>query len=167
MHNNLNFPVAGEPAKSLEIIQRANAVTFKSYWSQAGNFVIVKMRFTYLAKSFRNGTSVLASTIKDRAWDMDHSLTREISASMPEPKTHAMQKAPVSLKSLRNVPQRHKPQACIKMQEYKPSYWDVTTNLWCCNKAQARVEREEKRVGWRFNGGALKTSHDFAFKFLL
>lgn len=28
---------------------------------------------------------------------MDHSLTQEISESMPEPKTHAMQKAPVSL----------------------------------------------------------------------
>jgi len=41
---------------------------------------------------------------------MDHSLTLEISESMPEPKTHAMQKAPVSLslslslKSLRKCP---------------------------------------------------------------
>lgn len=78
-------------------------------------------------------------------WGMDHSLTRETSEHACT-QTHAMQKAPLSL-SLGSPRKRSLNAANLRRAsrcKHKPSCWDGHTNLWCCDKAQAREEKTRR-----------------------
>lgn len=145
-YNNLNFPVAGEPAKSLEItLEHLNPIDLKRVNWCKHNFAIVKIWFMLLAKSFRNGISVLAR----ESMRYDHSLTREISEHAC-PQTHMPCRKHLSLSSpwemslnATNLRRASRCKNTSQAIEMSPLTFDVAIRLKRESKEKKNVSAED------------------------